>query len=119
MTRGVALRATVALVLVVLLAAGCGSPARVAKHLEYTIPEGMAGLIATNRAPEIFPAKLEVHVGDSITIVNEDDFDQEVGPYRVTANSTMTQHFTSPGVLQGICAMSAGGDLTVTILPDE
>lgn len=51
--------------------------------------------------------------------MNEDDFDQEVGPYLVKAGTTMTQHFSSPGVLQGACTMSMGGTLSVTVLPAE
>lgn len=100
---------------VVCLSTGCSSDPP-AQHFEFVIPAGTAGLIATNRAPEIFPPNLVVHVGDSITIVNEDAFDLEVGPYRVDAESKISQHFSSPGVLEGTCRMSAGGSLTVTVL---
>lgn len=110
--------ARVAIVMIVAcVAASCGSAEPSARELRFVIPEGTAGLVATNRAPEIFPPKLTVHVGDSITVVNEDNFDQDIGPYRVTANSTMTQHFSSPGVLEGACSTSGTGSLTVTILP--
>jgi len=115
-------RAMVALV-VACIALACATLAcaaeEPARHFDYVIPKGTAGLIATNRAPEIFPPNLVVHVGDSITIVNEDDFDQEVGPYRVKANSKISQHFSSPGVLEGACTMSMGGTLKVTVLSKD
>jgi len=98
------------------MACAC-TPQEPARQFNYVIPEGMAGLIATNRAPEIFPPNLVVHVGDSITIVNDDRVDQEVGPYLVKAKTKISQHFSSPGVLEGSCKMSLGGKLTVTILP--
>ena len=119
MIRRAARRAVIGIALVAFVISSCGSPVRASKQYHYVIPEGTAGLIATNRAPEIFPADLTVRVGDSITIVNEDDFDQQVGPYLVKAGTTMTQHFSSPGVLQGACTMSMGGTLSVTVLPAE
>lgn len=97
----------------------CTSEAAPAVHHKFVIPKGTARLATTNRAPAIFPAKLVVHVGDSLTIVNDDDFDQEIGPYLVKANSTLKQHFASVGVLQGSCTVSATGTVLITILPKE
>ncbi|MFN8050988.1 MAG: hypothetical protein U0Q22_06110 [Acidimicrobiales bacterium] len=113
--RSVAVAALAALACV---AVACAAPAP-PRHYEFVIPEGTAGLIATNRAPEIFPPNLVVHVGDSLTIINDDKFVQEVGPYRLKPKSRISQHFSSPEVLEGTCAMSMGGSLTVTVLPKK
>jgi hypothetical protein len=78
--RQAARRAAIGIALVAFVVSSCGSPVRRRSSTSTSSPRERLGLIATNRAPEIFPADLTVRVGDSITIVNEDDFDQEVGP---------------------------------------
>ncbi|HNI35204.1 MAG TPA: hypothetical protein PLV93_07370 [Microthrixaceae bacterium] len=96
---------------------GCASKAPEPTVFRYEVPLGTRRLTLTNRAPVIFPSELVVRVGDSIVIVNEDDYDIDVGPYRVMAHSTLRQRFSSPGELSGSCSVAAGGELTVRILP--
>jgi len=103
---------------VVVVGSSCTAEAAHVNY-RYVIPAGTTGLILTGRAPQIIPPDLTVRVGDSITIVNDDDYDQEVGPYLVKAGTTMTQRFASPGVIEGVCRMSAGGRLTVRIVPAD
>lgn len=116
--RTISLGRLVAALLACTMISSCTSEAP-AVHHKFVIPLGTARLATTNRAPEIFPSKLVVHVGDSLTIVNNDEFDQEIGPYVVKANTTLKQHFASAGVLQGSCKMSATGTVLITILPKE
>ena len=73
-------------------------------------------LSSVGRGPEIFPVNLQVHVGDTIEIVNDDDFDEVAGPYYVKAGSSISQRFSSPGTLTGSCRLGAGDYFTLTIL---
>lgn len=116
--RGATLaRSVVAVVALCVALSSCGSEAAPARQYSYVIPEGTAELVRTNRAPGIFPSNLEVRVGDSIAIVNDDSTDQQIGPYFVRAKTSMKQHFSSPGVLEGSCTLSGAGTLTITVLP--
>lgn len=117
------LRSVAAVVLVMGTAgalAGCDSTSAAKPTIyRYTIPKGATSLATTDRAPVIFPDHLVVKVGDSIVITNDDDYDQEIGPYRVKSQAVLKQRFATPGTLEGTCSMSANGTLKVTVVPAD
>ena len=115
-----------ALALVGALLAGCGGcdgsqPATEAVDgtgtatYEYVIPAGAGEALDAGTPLEILPAELEVSVGETIRIVNEDDRGHSVGPFFVGANETVTQRFSSPGEFVGVCTVHPSGELVLVV----
>lgn len=70
---------------------------------EYTIPAGAYARTEAGEDLGIIPAEIEVHVGDRIRIVNEDETGQTIGPYYVGPQSTVEHVFREAGVMEGLC----------------
>jgi plastocyanin len=124
------MRSAGALVLVLVLApvvaTGCGGdaspdPASEAVEsvetatYEYVIPQGAGEALDAGTPLEILPAELEVRVGETIRIVNEDDRGHSVGPFFVGAHETLTQRFSSPGEFVGICTVHPSGEFVLVV----
>ena len=118
--------ATVVVLLMVAIAAGCGSdddqPATEdagadvdAATYEYVIPVGAGEALDAGEPLEILPAELEVRVGETIRIVNEDDRGHAVGPFFVGAEETLTQRFSSEGEFVGICTVHPSGEFVLVV----
>jgi plastocyanin len=82
---------------------------------EYVIPAGAGEALDAGTPLEILPAELEVQVGESIRIVNEDDRGHSVGPFFVGANETLSQRFSSPGEFAGICTVHPSGQFVLIV----
>jgi len=106
--------------------AGCGSDtstdpateavaATDAATYEYVIPQGAGEALDAGTPLEILPAELEVRVGETIRIVNEDDRGHSVGPFFVGANETLTQRFSSPGEFVGVCTVHPSGEFVLVV----
>ena len=81
----------------------------------YVIPVG-AGQAAIDGSPiEVLPGEMDVHVGDVIEIVNDDDRGHLVGPFFVGAGETMRQEFASPGVFEGVCSVHPSGQIVIKV----
>ncbi len=85
------------------------------EEIEVTVAAGTAERIAAGEEIELLPRTLEVEVGDRLEIINLDDATHEVGPYTVAAGQTLTQTFTSPGILEGACTLHPSGEITIVI----
>jgi len=117
--------ASFALMLLAVLAVGCGSgdgsplleeeSTAAAVEYDYVIPDGTWDRIYAGDEVEILPARLEVRVGESIRIVNEDSHGHFVGIFFVGAGETVTQRFASPGEFQGQCTVHPSGELTLVV----
>jgi hypothetical protein len=83
---------------------------------DYLIPLGTAAQIDAGVEVEIVPEVLEVEVGDSIRIVNEDTEGHVVGVFYVGAGETLTQRFDSPGTLSGECSVHPSGTFTLRVV---
>jgi plastocyanin len=83
---------------------------------EYVIPAGAGEALDAGTPLEILPAELEVRVGETIRIVNEDDRGHSVGPFFVGAEETLTQRFSSPGEFVGICTVHPSGQIVLTVV---
>jgi len=83
---------------------------------EYMIPVGTGNRIDAGEEISIIPAELEVHVGESIRIINNDDRGHVVGVFFVGPGETMSQEFTSPGTLTGGCTIHPSGEFTLQVL---
>lgn len=71
----------------------------------YVIPLGTADRIDQGIDVEILPASLQVHVGQTLQIVNRDHRSHLIGPFSIAAGQTVTQTFVSVGRLQGTCSI--------------
>jgi plastocyanin len=82
---------------------------------EYRVPEGTGARIANGEKVYVFPAKVDLHVGDTIVIHNDDTRPAIVGPYTVDRNSTLSQTFLRTGFVTGFCSIHPSGRVTIHI----
>jgi plastocyanin len=82
---------------------------------EYVIPVGAGEALDAGTPLEILPAELQVNVGDTISIENQDDRGHTVGPFFVGANETLTQRFSTPGEFEGVCTVHPSGQLVLVV----
>ncbi len=82
---------------------------------DYVIPIGAGEALDAGTPLEILPAELEVNVGDTIRIENQDDRGHTVGPFFVGANETLTQRFSTPGEFEGVCTVHPSGQLVLIV----
>lgn len=82
---------------------------------EYEVPYGTGNRIDSGATIEIMPQNLEVRVGESIRIVNNDTRDYMIGPFFVMAGQTLAMRFTNKGVLRGVCEVNSAGEFVITV----
>ena len=82
---------------------------------EFVIPLGAGEALDAGTPLEILPAELNVVVGETIRIVNDDDRGHNVGPWFVGPKETMTQRFSSPGDFEGVCTVHPSGQLVLSV----
>ena len=87
-----------------------------AADYDFVIPVGTGERIDAGERIDILPAKLQVTVGESIRITNDDSRGHVVGVFYVGAGETLTQSFTAPGVLTGECTVHSSGVFTLTVV---
>jgi len=104
--------ATVAIVATGASRSGTGRAHRI---YEYTVPPGTVAAIERGEKIYIFPSHLDVRVGDQLVIHNDDTRVVEVGPYTVDRNALLTQTFTQPGTIVGICTIHPSGRVTINV----
>jgi len=85
------------------------------KIYEYTVPPGTVAGIERGEKVYIFPAHLDVRVGDQLVIHNNDTRVVEVGPYTVDRNAVLAQTFTQTGTIVGICTIHPSGRVTIDV----
>ena len=86
-----------------------------AATFEYVIPAGAGEALDAGTPLEILPAELQVNVGDTIRIENQDDRGHTVGPFFVGASETLTQRFSTPGEFVGVCTVHPSGELVLIV----
>ena len=82
---------------------------------EFVIPAGAGEALDAGEPLEILPGELDVTVGETIRIVNEDDRGHNVGPWFVGPNEILTQQFSSPGEFEGVCTVHPSGELVLVV----
>jgi plastocyanin len=82
---------------------------------EFVIPAGTAERTARGETVNVVPERLDVKVGDTLRIRNEDVSSQEVGIFNVGAGETVTMKFTTPGKLSGECTIHPSGAFTIQV----
>lgn len=82
---------------------------------DYVIPAGTQDAKLRGELVEIMPASLDVSVGESIRIRNDDDAGAMVGIFYVGAGEEVSMRFTTPGTLSGACDVSPEGTFTINV----
>lgn len=81
----------------------------------FVVPAGTAERLAKGEKIEIVPRTLDVKVGDTMIIKNEDSKTHTVGPVVVRAGETAEQNFTRTGVVEGECTVHPDDKFTIRI----
>jgi plastocyanin len=81
----------------------------------FVIPAGTAARVAAGDPVAILPERLEVRVGDTITLVNEDDSVQQTGFLSVGPHETLTYRFSRPGSYTSTCNLHPEGTLEIVV----
>lgn len=82
---------------------------------EYTVPYGTSVRIDQGQTVSLMPQRLDVKVGESIRIKNQDGRDYMIGPFFVTAGQELAMRFTQPGELSGVCQMNPEGEFLISV----
>ena len=82
---------------------------------QYVRPLGAGDALDAGTPLEILPAELEVSVGESIRIVNNDERGHNVGPFFVGAHETLSQRFSSAGEFAGVCTVHQSGEFVLVV----
>ncbi len=92
----------------------CGSDS-VPRTVEIVVPAGTAERIAAGEEVEVMPSLLEMQVGDTLVVRNEDSEQQAVGPYVVDAGEEMRLTYGTPGRFEGTCDLSGDGRYVIVV----
>lgn len=114
---GLARRVAVAVCLLT-LAVSCSDDTRAAREPEvqtFTVPPGTAVRIAAGEVVPIMPARIDLRVGDTIKIVNDDSSDQYVGPWFVRAGRTFEAKYQTAGEFVSQCSFTETGNLVISV----
>ncbi len=94
---------------------GACSETRPSEIIELVVPAGTGDRLAAGEAVTIMPDRLELHVGDSLVIRNEDSVDQSVGPYFVNAGGEVRFTYGKAGRFEGYCPLSEGNRYEIVV----
>lgn len=106
-----ALLAIAAITVVIAVTKGEPStPKRASQTFSYVIPAGTGARVDLGDIPaDLFPEYLEVQLGDTITIDNQDQRSHVLGPFTVRAGEQFRYVFTEPGTYRGACTVHGTG----------
>ncbi|MEZ5165043.1 MAG: hypothetical protein R2695_00630 [Acidimicrobiales bacterium] len=82
---------------------------------QFVIPYGAGEAFDAGEPLEILPQRLEVSVGETIEIVNDDVRGHLVGPFFIGAGETLRQTYTSKGEYTGLCSVHPSGEIVIVV----
>ena len=98
---------------------GCGTDAPEAEATgvvhRFVIPAGTGERVDRGEAVDVMPSRLEIDVGDTVEIVNDDDRGHNVGLFFVGEGETVSQTFPSAAEFSDVCSVSATGEFTIVV----
>lgn len=95
--------------------AGCGDD-RQAQTVEVVVPAGTQDRLDAGETVDVMPARIELRVGDTLLLRNEDDVDQTVGPYFVAAGRILSLTYSVPGRYEGYCPLSGSDGYEIVVV---
>ena len=85
------------------------------RTVTYIVEPGTAARIAKGEQIQIMPPELQLKVGDSLVVRNDDKATMTVGPYTVDPGQTLNQRFQRPQTLIGDCSLSSTGEVRIVV----
>ena len=85
------------------------------KTVTFVVPKGTAERALNGETIEIMPELVDLNVGDSLVVVNNDVEVAMVGPFMVRPGETLRQHFRQPQTLTGECSLSDSGEINIVV----
>jgi hypothetical protein len=82
---------------------------------EYRVPFGTGNRLDSGEVLDVMPQQLDVRVGESIRIINDDIRDYMIGPFFVMAGQTLAMRFTHVGTIEGVCQINPEGKFVITV----
>ncbi|MCC5951954.1 MAG: hypothetical protein JJU45_07640 [Acidimicrobiia bacterium] len=108
------LAAGVVVVVVVAVVALTMASSGATEH-RFVVAPGTGDRLDAGEWVETMPAELDVKVGDSLVIVNDDDRVHLIGPFGVRAGETLHYRFSEPGEIRDACTLQPDGEIVITI----
>jgi len=104
-----------AVLAVVVIAGGAVLLTHRPQEYKVTVPAGTGERIAKGEQVELIPRDLDLSVGDTMIIENQDNRNHTVGPFAVRSGETLTYTFSNAGVFKGACSVHPSGEVTITV----
>lgn len=82
---------------------------------DYVIPQGTQARIRAGETIEIMPDRLDVKVGETIRIRNDDVEGVVAGIFYVGSGEEVQMKFRTPGELIGECEVSSSGEFVISV----
>ena len=83
----------------------------------YVVPAGTQAKADKGEFVEdIMPEQLTIAVGDTVTILNEDDVTHSFGPFTVRPGEFQKMTFSEPGYFFGVCTVGGHDTVTITVV---
>jgi uncharacterized protein YceK len=120
-TPSSALRSLVAGVVVfATLLVGCSSvgtttPSTTGAVYEVVVPAGTYESTMRGELIDLLPAVLDVKVGDTFVVVNQDKFTHTIGPFTVRPGETLRHVWLTPDTILGECSLLMGDAVTINV----
>ncbi|MGV3758372.1 MAG: hypothetical protein ACO1PW_02360 [Actinomycetota bacterium] len=94
----------------------CGETERATPDLvEIVVPEGSAARLRAGEEVVVMPERLELRVGQTLLIRNDDVEEASVGPYAVGAGKTLSIRYGQAGTFEGFCPLSENDRYEIVI----
>lgn len=81
----------------------------------FVVPEGTTQRYIDGEDLDLMPEEVQLKVGDTLVVRNDDAETVTVGPFTVRAGETLTQEFRRPQELIGDCTLSGSGEVRIVV----
>ena len=95
---------------------GTVAPVSAGQTFTYVIPAGTNAKMESGQFVEdVLPEFVNLRVGDSIVVQNDDDATHTFGPITVRGNETTRVDFINPGIYFGLCTVGDHDSITIQV----
>jgi len=85
------------------------------EELAIVVPAGTWERIERGEDVELMPVEVELSVGDSIRLRNDDERTHTVGPFVVRPDEEVYYTFGEPAIIEGACTINPDETIRITI----
>jgi hypothetical protein len=83
--------------------------------ITYVIPAGTKARLRAGEELEVIPQRIEVKVGQRLSVRNEDVTAYVLGPFFVGPGETSTYEFSSADLIAGLCELHPSGSFEIVV----